>query len=430
MKKKCKEDEEPKQTLKMSYIDWDKIKREVDIEQYFLFRKGGEYVYDKSKSAYVIKNQQSGGDIIRFFKHSQSGIKMYYSFIHQDSGDIIQFIKKRILNNNASALEINEEIKAFTGNYFSSEKEELQKRSPVAIKSVNKKIDFEINGDIIPNFNQHFPYLENYRRLSISSIQNDLFKDVFFHYRTGSIESLGFYLKNIDGNIIGINRIQTQEGKYFNQKRFDKNSENNKGFTFSSKNENTETLSIFESIFDAISFYELYPDHYTQYVSTNGELSFRKAQLIKQYFEKNTFKKLILGNDNDLAGHNFNLNIISSFISPVCDINRTNKYICITIIPASSEVPKINALLQFFKKSERKYELDDQLEIPQSYFTETLSQNETKYFFMIGNTISSIEFFIHLLFRIWNFDSFITIKTPNNKDFNEDLIKLKANKNG
>jgi len=60
-----------------------------------------------------------------------------------------------------------------------------------------------------------------------------------------------------------------------------------------------------------------------------------------------------------------------------------------------------------------------------TYFTETLSQNKTKFIFIIGNTKDSIQFFVGLLLKIWKLDEFITVHLPLNKDFNEDLIQKK-----
>ena len=88
-------------------VDWEKIKFEVDLEQYFLFKQGSMFQFDKYKKAYVGNATSKHGDIIRFFKHERTGVKMYYSIVYNDSGDIIQFIKKRILKKiDASALEI------------------------------------------------------------------------------------------------------------------------------------------------------------------------------------------------------------------------------------------------------------------------------------------------------------------------------------
>ena len=57
-------------------IDWERIKAEVDLEQYFLFKQGVAYQFDKYKKAYVQNSTSKDGDIIRFFKHERTGIKM------------------------------------------------------------------------------------------------------------------------------------------------------------------------------------------------------------------------------------------------------------------------------------------------------------------------------------------------------------------
>ena len=407
----------------MDYLNWDKIKTEIDIEQYFLFKMGSLFSFDKYKQAYVSDKNGNHGDIIRFFNHERTGIKMYYSIVSQDSGDIIQFIKTRILqNNDASPAEINRELQYYLGlgNINIPKKKAVHFQESIQPKAK----EFKIYGNIIQKIDQHYKYLNGYRKLSLDALESDLFKDIFFTYQTYSHESLGFYLKDIKGKIVGINRIQTEENELLNKKWFEKGSHNREGFTFSNKLPNTETLSIFESIFDAISFHEIYKLESLQYCSTNGELSFRKAQLLHDYFIQNNFKKIILGNDNDLAGNYFNLNIIGSLITEITRIRKSASNICIEL-QSIKKNKRINILLQFFKKAKSIYIMQDDTEFPQSYFTETLSQNTNAYYFIIANEQESIQFFVGLLLRIWDFENTITVYQPVNKDYNEDLIKIK-----
>lgn len=409
----------------MTYLfDWDRIKNEIDLEQYFLFKMGNLYYFDKYKKAYVFKNDEKNGDIIRFFRHEKSGVKIYYSMVYNDSGDLIQFIKKRILQSESAESEaINKELQEYlgtkgtiktnhNGNYLSS--------------NISKSAQYyEVYGDIIQKIDQHDKYLFEYRKLSPEIVHSELFRNIFFTYKTSATsESLSYYLRDINGKIVGINRIQTAENEFFNKKWFDRNSRNGVGFTFTDKLSDTETLSIFESVFDAISFHEMNNIKAVQYCITNGELSFRKAKLIRKYFSENNFKNIILGNDNDLAGNYFNLNIIGSFIQSVIEIRKSANNICIEI-ENKTEKKKVNVLTQFFRKSELKFELEDNKEFPQSYFMETSSEEE-HYFFMISNHKQAIQFFTDLLLRTWKFYDFVTIHQPINKDFNEDLIQLKT----
>lgn len=408
-------------------LNWERVRFEIDIEQYFLFKLGHLYQFDKYKKAYISEN---GGDIIRFFKHEQSGVKMYYSIKFQDSGDIIQFIKKRILcNENTSAKDINEEIFSFSG-FSSSLKQKSQQNysSNKKIESENSYENFVVYGNIIQNINTHKNYLCEYRKLNWEVLETPLFANIFYSYITQSVQTLSFDIQDIELNRVGIVRIQTEKNEYFNKKWFEKNSRNGIGFTFSNFLPNTETLSIFESIFDAISFHEINKIENVQYCSTNGELSFRKAKFIHEYFHKKKFKRLILGNDNDLAGHFFNLNIICSFISVIKNVRKSQNNICVEIA-CSNEDRKIKVLSSFFKKSSSKLKLEDASDLPQSFFTETLSPNSITYFFLIANSIDSIQFFVGLLFRIWCLEK-ITIQIPKNKDFNEDLIQLKTLNHG
>lgn len=410
----------------MTYLlDWERIKNEIDIEQYFLFKMGNLYYFDKYKKAYVFKDNERNGDIIRFFRHEKSGIKIYYSIVYNDSGDLIQFIKKRIIQNeNAQYEAINKELQEYLG-VKSAIKIGNNRNVKIVIGSFSS-IYYEIYGNIIQKIDQHYKYLFEYRKLSPEIIHSEVFRNVFFTYKTSETsESLSYYLKDINGQIVGINRVQTTENEFFNKKWFDKNSRNGIGFTFTDKLADTETLSVFESVFDAISFHEINNStKVVQYCITNGELSFRKAQLIRKYFDENNFRNIILGNDNDLAGNYFNLVIIGSFIKSVIGIRKSVNNICIKI-ENRTEKNKVNVLTQFFKKFEFKSKLKDHTEFPQSYFMETLS-GEEHYSFMILNNKEAIQFFTDLLLRTWKFGDFITIHQPINKDFNEDLIQLKT----
>lgn len=410
----------------MNYLlDWDRVRTEVDIEQYFLYKQGSLYHFDKYKKAYVLTDKKDNGDIIRFFKHANSGVKMYYSIVHNDSGDIIQFIRKRILQNfNASATKINQELSEFMGITYKIDHARTEKVHFNTINAFEEAKNYTINGDIIQNIEQHYSYLLSFRKLSIEILLCDSFESVFFTYTTSTGESLAFYLKDIEGSIVGINRIQTKDNEYFNKKWFDKNSKNSIGFTFSNKPPITETLSIFESIFDSISFQQIFPSTTTQFMVTNGELSFKKASYIKKYYQFNSFKNLHLCNDNDLAGHYFNLCILANFIQPIQGIKKSKKNIALEVLDDQSD-SSVKILSQFFKKSDQKYELNDDSELPQSYFTETLSKNETLIYLMIGHSKESIQFFVGLLYRLWDLN-FISIKLPVSKDFNEDLITFKT----
>lgn len=413
----------------MNYsLDWNKARFEIDIEQYFLFKLGHLYQFDRYKKAYVTEEH---GDIIRFFNHEKTGVKMYYSITFQDSGDIIQFIKKRILRNeSATAFDINQEILNYSGSSVSNTCITPTSYFKESSKSANSdEGNYVLHGDIIQKIDLHEDYLVNYRKFDKELLGSPLFKNVFYSYKTKNIESLSFDIQDIQMNRVGVVRIQTEQGEYFNKKWFDKNSKNGIGFTFSNLPNNTETLSIFESIFDAMSFHELQKLDNVQYCSTNGELSFNKAKLIHKYFRSNKFKKIILGNDNDAAGNYFNLNIICSFIPNIDNVRKSQTNICIEM-SSDLENNKIKLLSNFFKKSASKLDLDDHSDLPQSYFTETLSKNTTKYFFLIGNTIDSIQFFVGLLLRIWDLENIISIHTPKNKDFNEDLIQIKTTNHG
>lgn len=410
----------------MTYtFNWDRIKREVDIEQYFLFKMGSLYSFDKYKKAYVLQQNGSHGDIIRFFHHERSGVKMYYSIMNQDSGDIIQFIKKRILNNtSALPAEINRELRLFLGG---NEDLIAQKPSGIYFAASSESVealDYEVHGDIIQKIDIHFEYLKEHRKFEVTTFRSGVFKTTFFSYKKDNLLSLSYFVKDIENAVVGIHRVFTGKGNYFNKKWFDTNSKNSIGFTFSEKPEITETLSVFESVFDALSYCELFQPKNTQYCSSNGELSFNKAKLIKAYFTANSFQKLVLGNDNDVSGAYFNLNIAASFIDEVEQIRKTTETIILDIV---SEIPKNwNILKQFFKKLDNVSENLNNKDLEMTYFTETLSQNKTKFIFIIGNTKDSIQFFVGLLLKIWKLDEFVTVHQPLNKDFNEDLIQQKT----
>lgn len=410
----------------MTYrLDWNKIKYEVDIEQYFLFKMGSLYYYDKYKQAYVLSDNNHSGDIIRFFRHKVTQVKMYYSIGNQDSGDIIQFIKKRVLNNiSAQPEEINNELCLFFGLYNSNQVKRVSKIYHVSPFKENTENNYTINGDIIPEINRHMDYLEQYRKLNKTTYLSGIFASIFFTYKKNGIYSLSYFVTDINGIIVGIHRVSTEKGDYFNKKWFDNNTKNSVGFTFSQRPEITETLSVFESVFDAMSYAELFRHINMQYCSSNGELSFHKAKMIRQYFLNNNFRKLIVANDNDVSGTYFNLNIVVSFINEVQKVQKTTHVIIMDIVSVNHR--NFNVLKQFFRKLNIAPKNFNDEKLAMTYFTETLSQNESKFIFIISNTIDSIKFFIDLISKIWELDKFIMIHNPIGKDFNDDLIQQKS----
>ena len=341
---------------------------------------------------------------------------MYYSFLEQDSGDIIQFIKKRVLKNNtASAKEINDELNFFLGSteLYKRNTETLSKKTPLSKPKI-----FTINGEISSNISKHKKYLQDFRKIGEETLNSAPFKNILFSYTTETLSTLAFYLNSINGEIKGINRIQTEKNDYFNKKWFEKDSDNSNSFTFSNKPKITETLSVFESLFDAMSYFELYQQDNMQFIISNGELSFNKARLITTYFSESSFEKLLLCNDNDLAGILFNLNIIGNIIPNVSNIRKGKNYIKMDIVSAGDKRMKV--LLQFFKRLNRDLNVEEQAT---DYF---IQENEKEQLILfVKNKKESVSFLISLLLQIFNLENQIEIKNPTAKDFNEDLIHKK-----
>lgn len=407
-------------------LDWEQIKREVDFEQYFLFKLGHIYHFDKYKKAYVTKNNDgTNGDIIRFFNHQSTGIKMYYSFSYQDSGDIIQFVKNRILRNkSATSSEVNEELR----NYLGSDNQFVfhQEKKVISAKIESSKSHFQYNGIVTYDIEKYLSYLVQFRGFSEETIYSEPFKNILFTYNSEPLSTLSYFIKNISNEVGGIARVQTHEGKYFNKKWFEKGSNNGKSFTFSNHPETTEILSIFESLFDAMAYYELYKPSNTLFVASNGELSFSKANELIKFYKKNNYKKLLLCNDNDISGFYFNLNIIGNIIPNFKSISKSRKYIKMDIVSVDEDNVKWKVLLQFFKKSEKAFNLDEEINLPQLYYQELNGGGNLETTLIIANTKESIDFFISLLLQIWELNQFIEVQHSENKDFNEDL-KLKKN---
>lgn len=408
-------------------LDWEKIKREVDFEQYFLSKFGEAYTFDKYKMAYVQRNSDGrNGDIIRFFAHRNTGVQMYYSLLHHDSGDIIQFIKKRVLNiSGDNSKEVNEELENFLGSAAAFQRKFSQGQTH-NLKSAAKPT-FKFSGRVGEGIINYHNYFENYRKISRKTIDSECFIGVIISYETETLSTLGFLIKNIDGTVVGVNRIQTKEGEYFNKKWFESGTDNSLGFTFSNKPEKTETLSISESIFDAMAFYELYGGDNIQFIASNGELSFTKAALIVTYFRREKFSKLLLCCDNDASGRIFNLSVILNLLPNFKNVKRFGDYIKVDIVSEKEWDIKFRIFIQFFKNIGKQ-------ELPQNpkdnalfIISDNVSDGSINLALIFPNTRQSVQFFVSLLHEVWNLEQTIEIKIPQNKDFNEDLINKKNN---
>ncbi|MDV3950564.1 hypothetical protein CMT75_18780 [Elizabethkingia anophelis] len=309
---------------------WAKALQEIDIEEYFQY-KFPHFYYDSTRKAYVDHSDPSlRTDKIVFFK-GKDGFRNFISRNDsRNSGNLISLIKKLVLKNSPDwKIGVNLELENYSK--ILPELDKLQKsESKALVIHNNAEIteQYQIEGKFYPLHQLQKNYLIEDRKISESTLNSAVFKDVAKSYKRNdeNFYTLAYPIIDQQKNIVGVNKINTNKDySNYNIKRFEKNSNNSIGFTHSNFLTTSKTLITCESLIDAMSHFDLQLNNTNievlerdnHYMISNGELSANKAFLVVKDFKNLGFKNLVLANDNDLAGSRFDLNILNALLSNI-----------------------------------------------------------------------------------------------------------------
>lgn len=370
------------------------------------------------------------------------------------------FFKGKIGNNNVELLTFKTENipdKLINYKFTDNEKDALKTGQPVYIKNfeiLDNKFDVNIKFE-----NEKITFLNQIPQKYI-----DILKNFDSRFNTIQFTNTVFPIIN-EAGIIGI------EQKNTNYKGTALGSNKKDGIFISNlpaEKISDTVLVIGETAIDLLSYHQLVNNKKTKndlnvtlnnksviYVATNGELTKKQVEEIQKIIDKYKPVKTILANDNDLAGHRFNLNLAcqltmpreveknkienDSFINAIDKNNKIkawvntipNKKLAVmqyTVQYKDMQTGKSlnDNILKVLKDIEKAYAnkysdfKDDKLFIPQQRFSNS-TYSESYFVFPYREDV--MESLKNLFIDIRLVKNMVTDKAIN-KDFNEDLKQL------
>lgn len=277
--------------------------------------------------------------------------------------------------------------------------------------------------------------LQNFEYFTAKGINPEVLNDseiwsgVFFNtqYRCPNSRKVymntGTYLKNQKG-IVGLS-IRTLNGQKIIQGQ-------KKGAIASTNNAKQEIdkLHIFESIIDALSYYELFyfkKEHKNiQMISSEGVITSEQIKVVQELIERNNVKEIELNYDNDIKGIIYAINTIGMLKGEVDGVTRLH-----SSLHKSKEDTKMYFEIQGDVNDKDKFQAKYfPLSILNEYYKGSYNIEE---FMQDGQIIIRLEtevnndFAIKLaeLFAVNKFENRVKMKLSKEKDFNDDLVKLK-----
>lgn len=436
-------------------IDWQKAIKEIDFIDYFRY-KMPSFFYDSNRKAFVDHfDPKQRSDKFEFFR-GKDGNQNYISRATGNGGNLIHFIKNHIVTGDNVWKEVNKELEGYRNNLPRilediKSREALQNYPNQAQLFDNKmKEDFKVRGEFLSLHERQLEYITKFRQINKQTIDSPLFKDVVQSYKSiSSFYSIGMKIKDIDEKIVGVIKTYTNE-QYdnFNGKIFERNSKNDIGFSTSNKlpispgeKQGARNLTVTESVWDALSHFEMKNPKNTEYLFTNGEVSLNKSYIIKQFYDKKAYNSLTLAMDNDKKGHQFELFILSQFI-PDMKVNYVdNKFISVGIIYDENNLDSVQFRkmirgfskidqenLQFLSKNVSNKEFIRKLIVEEKGISFIKKDKEKYYEIIVPMEKNYLSVFNSQLIEIFNSVSKkVDIEKSITKDWNDDLKQIKSN---
>lgn len=238
-----------------------------------------------TKSSLVMKHPN--GDKVIISKRGRNYV--YFSVSDdKDNGTIVDFIRKRT---DKTFLEIGQELQKWVRGWdgisqnipFASDIQS-QEYNPERIKALFSRVK-QIKGD---------DYLQNVRKIPLSTLQNQLFAERIYRDFYGNI----VFPHYDHSGVCGLELKNTDKGVFVRGSA--------KGLWTSTINLKAETLVITESPIDGLSYFTLFPDVQKSgvvFASVSGGLRPHQVQLIIDLIKKlPQLQKIILAVDHDAGG--------------------------------------------------------------------------------------------------------------------------------
>lgn len=436
-------------------IDWQNAIKEINLVDFFRY-KMPHFFYDNNRKAFVDNlDPKLRSDKFEFFK-GRDGHQNYISRATGNAGNLIHFIKNHVVTKSDNVWkEINVELASYQDNlpeiqnYLKTSENKQNYPNQIQLYSNRMSEEFQVRGELLPLHEKQLAYITDFRKIKMETIKSPLFKNVLQSYKSESnFYSIGLPIKNIENQIVGILKTYTND-QYdnFNVKRFEKDSNNDVGFSTSNSitdsiaskdKQGARNLTITESVWDAMAHYELQKPKNSDYLFTNGEVSLNKSYIIKQYYDKKAFNSLTLAMDNDKKGQQFELFILSQFI-PDLNVNYVDdKYISVGINYDQNNIDSTqfkNMLrgfnkideenLSYLTKSVVNKDFLRKLVLQEKGISFVKKEKENFYEIIIPMQKDYISLFNEQIIKIFNaISKKVNIEKSQTKDWNDDLKEL------
>lgn len=436
-------------------IDWQNAIKEINLVDFFRY-KMPHFFYDNNRKAFVDNlDPKLRSDKFEFFK-GRDGQQNYISRATGNAGNLIHFIKNHVVTQSDNVWkQINVELASYQDNlpeiqnHLKTSENKQNYPNQIQLYSNRMSEEFQVRGELLPLHEKQLAYITDFRKIKMETIKSPLFKNVLQSYKSESnFYSIGLPIKNIENQIVGILKTYTND-QYdnFNVKRFEKDSNNDVGFSTSNSitdsiaskdKQGARNLTITESVWDAMAHYEIQKPKNSDYLFTNGEVSLNKSYIIKQYYDKKAFNSLTLAMDNDKKGQQFELFILSQFI-PDLNVNYVDdKYISVGINYDQNNIDSTqfkNMLrgfnkideenLSYLTKSVVNKDFLRKLVLQEKGISFVKKEKENFYEIIVPMQKDYISLFNEQIIKIFNaISKKVNIEKSQTKDWNDDLKEL------
>lgn len=379
------------------------------------------YNHNKKKSTRNYLHYETENDKILIYNHSNDNSGFYYTTCNNpsDKGDIINLLINKGIVSGITSKEATQNAIAYLNNQPSIipvvkpvkpifRSKESEPFNPIPAKKADAN-NFMVKMRAVP-----FDVLEKHFSSSVMQSDATIIKvnNSKLHVAQDSavLPLVDIETGDMVGQIIRNNSL----------KHFIENSNKTTGIWDSSPKLSTDHISIFEDALDAISHKALNPNHPGKYIATIGSPSIKVIDFITSLILDNT-KKIILSGDNDVAGQNFNLQMIVNAIGkltetkPSIQSSKDNKIYTIKFENLDKEFLDTH----FNKMSSIKSNLGSNnitLEVNNLTLNVNLLKDPELMYAVVQNLIQT-----------YSLENVSSIKSLL-KDFNEDLLEVKKTK--
>jgi len=376
-------------------MDFDRIKREIDLEQLTIEVFGYQVVKAKSSVRQRVLAHPASGDILIITKTSEGEPDWYFNpQVSSDKGTVIDLILFRTGHDWKAVKEIVEN-RRFSVPNFPSER----KQKPANLSQ--------------QTFQPHFLPLTDTefltsRGIHAQTIQAPVFKDRIFNWKARGYVNTAFPIyrgKTIVGAVI---RNKTFKG-------YAPGSKKNEGCWFSSLenlNGRPKQIIITESALDALSFYQLTPSQNSIYLSTGGTLSQQQFNWLQLMIESMRPSLIVCANDRDKAGQMFNVQLLLNLDPAIRSLSPT----------LSSPSPHTCTLSLTFPTVNRAHAWKDLLTFSLPMLSIESALQALSFNGIFPNSAAQFQHLWHAILTLSHSPERWQLALPHKKDWNEDVL--------